>query len=249
MGFNLLAAGGWAVDVAFFVIIFAFVLVGAARGLILSLKKLAGTIFALVFAVLYCVSFEGFLEHVFGMTTAIANGLVDALSGQELLAIELSGTATAEGLAEYMPAFFAGIVAQVFAGQPLPAGTTGAKLLGPIIAKWISVAISFVLLFILVKFAVWLVSTLMDEYFDKVKPLRLINRFLGAIFGAFEGFMLIFLALSVCLWIPNDSLHVFLSETTVVGAIFNSEWFIMATNYVTSFAWLNDYILQFGKKT
>ncbi len=235
----------WILDVAFFVVIIGAVALGASRGLLKCVSKLAGTLFAIVFAFAFCISFELFLENVFGMTSAIANGLVGWLSGNEALSVELGGVTTAEELSVFMPAFFANIIAGVFAGQPLPEGSTGATLIAPIVAKWIAVAICFIALIIIIKLAVWLLAKLLTGVIENITPLRLVNRLCGAVFGGFCGCLFLFIALAICHWIPVPEMHAFISSSTIVGTIFTSNWFIEATSYIASFQWLNDYLLQY----
>ncbi len=241
----LLAAGGWILDVIFFVILLSSVFAGAGRGFIRSVSRLAGTLFAIAFAFLFAASFEVFLDDVFGMTTAIARGLSNSFADNELLALELSGTVNEETLAIAMPSFFAKIIANSLVGQTLPAGTTGAMLLGGVVAKWIAVVISFLLLIILIKLAVWLTSTLLSRTIEKIIFLRVVNRALGACFGFLSGGMCIFFLLSVCSWLPIPALHSFLSSSGVVGAIFSSAWFQSATSYVFSLQWLSSFVAGF----
>ena len=56
---NLLAAGGWTLDVAFFVILLVGILLGVMRGFVAGICKLAGKIFSVAVAVVFCVSFFG----------------------------------------------------------------------------------------------------------------------------------------------------------------------------------------------
>ena len=96
--------------------------------------------------------------------------------------------------------------------------------------EWIMVALSFIFLLVLVKIGCWLVGKFGSAVVDKFAPLRIINKFLGGILGAFKVFILIFILLAVFRWIPSESLHGFLSSSGVVGKIFDSQWFIDATH-------------------
>lgn len=56
-------------------------------------------------------------------------------------------------------------------------------LLGPLLAKWIAIAISFVLLLILVKLGVSILSHALTGAVESVKPLAVINQLLGGVLG------------------------------------------------------------------
>ncbi len=246
MAYNLMTDAAWIPDVIFLVLLFIFVMVGAGRGFVKSVTKLAGTLFAVAFAIFFCISFEGFLESIFGMTSAIADGIVGSLSSNEFMAVELSGPATEEALAKVMDPFYAKILSTVLAGQNFPEGATGATLLGPIFAKWIAIAISFIALIILIKLAIMLISGILSDSIEKITPLRITDRFLGALMGFLKGGLGVFLILAICSWLPIQPLHDFLTNSSIIGVIYRSDWFISATNYIASFQWLNDYIVNFN---
>lgn len=72
---SLLAAGAWTLDVLFFVILLAGILLGVRRGFVKGICKLAGTILAAVVAVTFCVAMQASMERSFGSTTAINNAI------------------------------------------------------------------------------------------------------------------------------------------------------------------------------
>ncbi len=76
---NFLAvSGAWSLDIIFFVLILLGLLLGTWRGFVKGIVKLAGTFFAIIVAVGFCVPMENSLEKSFGMTTAIAKGIGNA---------------------------------------------------------------------------------------------------------------------------------------------------------------------------
>ncbi len=72
---NILAAGAWALDIAFFVILALGILVGVAKGFVKCVTKIAGLLLSLAFAVAFCVPFKNTLESWFGLQTALAGAL------------------------------------------------------------------------------------------------------------------------------------------------------------------------------
>lgn len=95
----------------------------------------------------------------------------------------------------------------------------------PTLGSWLSIAISFISLVILVRLLAWLVGSVGTALVEKFKPVRTVNKVLGGLLGLFSSALLLFFLLAVCYWIPVGSLHAFISDANVVGAIFNWEWF------------------------
>ena len=180
---NLLAAGGWTLDVAFFVILLVGILLGVMRGFVAGICKLAGKIFSVAVAVVFCVSFSESLESWFGTKTALNKAI----------------------------------------GGSFPFG------------QWIMVALCFIALFLIVFFGAKFVGALGTSLVNKFEPFRIVNLVLGGLLGAFKALLIIFFLLSVCLWIPSESLHTFISSGSVVGKIFVSDWFQNSFNIVALF--------------
>lgn len=248
MGNELLAAGGWVLDVVFFLILIGGIAYGVYKGIIGCVCKLAGTFFAIVFAVMFCVSFAAFLEKAFGMTTAISNGLAGSFAGKEGYDVGLSADVAGAEISAALKEIGIGSFTRLLVGfayknvETIPAGTTTALLIGSALAKWIAIAIAFVLLIVLIKVGAILLDKGFSSIADKVASFRIINQALGGLFGLFEAALLLFFALAVCSWLPIAGLHDFISSSTVVGAIFRSGWFESATSYAVSGQWFSDYI-------
>lgn len=69
------ASNGWILDIVFFGILLLGIGIGAGVGLVRSVTKIVGTIASIILAVLCCVPFKNLLETIFGMETAISNGI------------------------------------------------------------------------------------------------------------------------------------------------------------------------------
>lgn len=250
MAYSLLTSWTWTVDVLFILILVAGTAFGAYRGFISGVCKMAGTLFAIVFAIIFCVSFSNFLESLFHMTTAIANGLTNSFKNEAFLTplpVDIAGadvSATLESLGVgWLPRV---IISGAFSSvETIPAGTTPAVMLGSTLAKWISIAISFVLLVVIIKLAAVLLDKCLSGLVEKLTPFRVVNQLLGAILGLVKAAVVLFLVLAICSWLPIDGLHNFLASSTIVGPIYSSEWFNAATSYAVSGQWFDDYIAQF----
>ena len=88
---------------------------------------------------------------------------------------------------------------------------------------WITVVISFVILFIIVKLGTWLIGLAGGALADSVKAVSVINHILGAVLGLLEAAALVLFLLLVCHWLPMDNVHAFINDSFVVGAIYRSD--------------------------
>ena len=197
---------------------------------------------------MFCVSFAGFLENVFGMTTAITNGLAGAFAEKEAYGVGIGADIAGSEIKTALEEIGIGSFTRLLIGlayknvELIPAGTTTAVLIASVLGKWIAIAISFVLLIVLIKLGAILLSKGLSGIADKITPFRLINQVLGGLFGLLEAMILIFLLLAICSWIPVDGIQAYISSSTVVGAIYQSNWFAEATNYAISGQWFQDFI-------
>ena len=241
---QLLASSGWVLDLVFFLILVLGTALGAYRGFVAGICRMAGKVASVIFALLFCVSFANFLEYCFHLTTAITTGIAASIAkngayGVGLLA-DVPGAEISDALAQIgigaFPRWF--ISLSIKSGEIIPAGTTAAMLIGSVLAKWITIAISFILLIILIRLAVFFLSKVFDSVIDKFAPLRIVNQFLGAILGFVKAFILIFVILTIFNWLPIASFHAYIQSSGLVGKIFVSNWFQNATSYAISGEWL-----------
>lgn len=244
----LLASSGWILDLAFFLILLLGLALGAYKGFVVGVCKLAGKIATLVFAFVFCISFANFLETCFHMTTAIANGISSAIAGNEAYAVPIAVDTAGAEILTAMEGMDLNGVARWFIKisfakvELIPAGTTPAMLIGSILAKWISVVIAFVLLILLLRLAILLIKTVFSTISKTVAPIRIVDQVLGAFLGLAKALFWIFVILLVCNWLPIEGLQNFIASSRVVGSIYTSSWFQSATSYAVSGQWFDDYI-------
>jgi len=244
----LASANAWILDVVFLLVIIGGTLLGVHVGFIRGICKLAGTVFALIFSLIFCVMFANFLESAFGMTSAITNGIASGFASKDWGAItiptDISGAELSSTLGELGITGFKHFAINIsFKGMELiPAGTTIAVLFASVIAKWLSVVISYLILFVIIKLGVFLLGLLAGVIREKITFFRILDQALGGLLGLIVGVFLVFILLSICYWIPSDSLHEFISSGALVGSIFQSDWFVEAINYAVSGSWFTEYI-------
>lgn len=237
---------GWILDLAFFLILILGTAYGAYRGFVAGICKMASTLVALIFAFTLCVAFSNFLELCFGMTTALSNALAQSIAKNELYAVgipvDASGATIGAMLGDINGIARWFISTSFKSVELIPAGTTPAILIGSVLAKWISIVISFVALVILIKLGAVLITKLFDALKDKMTPVRIVDQALGAVLGLLKAVLLIFILLLIMNWLPIGALHDYISSSAVVGRIFTSGWFQNATSYAISGKWFSDYI-------
>lgn len=241
----------WIIDLMFFAILIAGIIIGAMQGFVKSITKLAGSLFAIIFAITFCISFSNALESWFGLTTALSNWISGFFTGPEYtLAFDrtLTGAELPTAL-ESINVIARLIITNSFGtAESIPAEATPAQLLGVAIGGWASVIICFVILFVIIKFGIYLISKGMNALVNKIAFFRILNQTLGGLFGLLKSVLIVFAVLIVCMWLPIDTLHSALIESTVVGAIYNSGWFATLAAYFISGEWFNDYLVNFFTK-
>ena len=86
--YSLLAKGAWSLDVLFFLLLLLGIFLGVRIGFLKSVCKLAGTIFSVVIAVVFCVPLQASLERSFHWTTKMnlsMNRLPDSPLGKWIM--------------------------------------------------------------------------------------------------------------------------------------------------------------------
>lgn len=102
----------------------------------------------------------------------------------------------------------------------------------PDIAYWIAVVLSFIILFILIKFGSLLLGSIGNKLVNIWAPVRFVNQALGGVLGCLEGAMIIFVILMICRWINADAINAYIDSSAIVRAFYNWDWFIMASQWL-----------------
>lgn len=98
-------------------------------------------------------------------------------------------------------------------------------------ASWLSVAIAFIALAVLIRLGAWILGHVGTSLIDKSKAMRTMNRFLGGIMGLVGAAAVIFLLLAIMFWISAPGVDSFISQSTVVGAIYRWDYFRYAARF------------------
>ncbi len=91
------------------------------------------------------------------------------------------------------------------------------------LAEWITIAISFVGLFIIVRLGTFLLGLIGGALANAVTPVKVVNTLLGSILGMVEAFLILYFLLLLCGWFNIVPAIEFIEQSWVVGAIFKSD--------------------------
>ena len=98
-------------------------------------------------------------------------------------------------------------------------------------ASILSTVISFLALVIVIRLLAWLFGHVGTALVEKNKFMAGLNRFLGGLVGGMLAAAFIFLLLAVMFWIDVGAANKFISDSSVVGAIYNWEYFRYAARF------------------
>ena len=216
-------------DIAVILIFLLAIFIGYRRGFIKAAIKLVGCVLAVVIAGL--------------LSTAMAGGIFDAFMSEKIETtivdqIQAAGTGDAADslreVADQLPDFVTNALEAYGLGTPdkiiaslegslngsavSVAETVVAKVVRPVAVALLR-TVCFFILFILLMIVVGIVASLVNKVF-KFPLLKQVNGVLGAVVGAVEGIVLIFVAVTVVQLMANSSdADAFISSKDVKDSI------------------------------
>lgn len=224
--FNALLASGAAVNAAVIGIIAVFALFGFVKGFASMLLKFLAGLVSLILALLLCGRCADVLNNLFSLTDALAEKLAVSLPnvfGAELTALPVS--AFTEGTAEGapLPKFVVNLLLKLAGDGSVPAETAVIDVLAPAFAYYISAVIGFFVTYILLRILFFLLSRLFKNV-NNIPLLGAANRLLGFALGAVQGFLAVYVLLSLIGVLPFAFLDRFkdlLASSAVASGIMN----------------------------
>lgn len=126
---------------------------------------------------------------------------------------------------------FAGIIAAGFCtpfGNTIGLTAALAEKVEPLWGGILSVVISAIALFALVKLGAWLLGKFGTAILERSNAMRRLNRLLGALLGLLEALTILLLLLGILKWINADAVNEFMNTTYIVKYIYNWDWFSWA---------------------
>lgn len=182
--------GVW-IDVAIVVIVLIYAAVGLYKGFVDSLLKMIGSVGALLLAIFGAKPVLNFLDNIFHFRAELGSVCVNAFAGSvdpEIMDMVLN-EANVQTIKNSLEADGLNIperlMMSILNNANLDAGLTFREVLNDSFGTILGCIIVGVVLFILVKFIVFLLAKLFDS--KESRALSGTNRALGFIFGALKG--------------------------------------------------------------
>lgn len=222
---NALSEGfksAYVVDIIAVALLFGFCLQGARRGAIRMLVGFVSTAAAIVLAFLFAGKCAEYLESWFSLGSAIGRGIEGALlkiKGFDVDLSEAGMSAALEGV--NLPSFIKDALLDRFADSSLPKGTTLAQKAGVVMGGYVMRVISWVVVFLLVKFVLSILSKLLSGIAERVTLLSAVNSLLGGCIGVLKAFVVVCGVLAIASLLPIEALNGFLNDTFFIQYLYN----------------------------
>lgn len=208
---NLLLSSNAAVDIVLIAIMALFAFYGFIKGFTSLLVRFLAGILTLVLSFVLCRNAADFLNDVFGMTDKLGASIAGALPGvfgEELMSMPVSMVNEGNLGSLSVPKFIVNLLLKIASDGSVPADTAVVDVLAPAFAYYIAVVIGFVLCYILFRILFFLIGRLFKGV-NKIPLLGGVNRLLGFLLGAIQGFLVVYVALSVVDLLPFGFLEGF----------------------------------------
>lgn len=228
-------------DIVVILIILAFAAIACMRGFMKCLIGFVGTVLSVVLALLLCKVLSSFLQDAFGWLTSLSNFFAEQLSNISGLNVVVSSTDELDGFG--VPQFIVSTIAAAFSGgEEIPAGTTMAQLVAPVLAQLLLNIISFLIIFLLIKLLCFILDKTLGDFIKRVPIIKSVNAILGFAVGAIEAIFFLCGILSIVALFPVDALREFIDSTTIMKFFYNNNLAGMLFNLVISSSWVSDFV-------
>lgn len=221
---NLICAAwtGYIVDAVALLIAVILIVVCAKRGFIGCLLGMVSTLLALIVAVFLAKPVLNATDGLFGLQEKFCQSFTQSFAKIKGFNTDISAIGVEEALEKYdVTAVFGALILKLVGKQEaLAVGTTIASLLGEKTSLLAATLITGIVLFIIIKLAVWLLRGLFKGLVKKIKLVNGIDTLLGAVVGFAEAFLIVCGVLAVLAVIPVDSIATYLEGTLFVGKLF-----------------------------
>lgn len=243
---NLLAASSLnAVDIVILIIFGISVLSGFIKGFSKMFVKFLGGIVSLVLAIVLCSKCAELLNDKFNLINALSNVLKSSLSGifgEDTLNLTL-GELQTNGVTNVSgPAFILNLlVGLVDKGVSLK--TTVGDAIAPMCAYYLSVALGFIICYVLLKILFAIVGSILNKIV-KLAMLGMIDRLLGLVLGAIKGFITCYILLLIANFLPIPQLTEWLGTSSLAGIITSVNLAGLVFGNINPSDYINDLVSQ-----
>ncbi len=175
-------------DIIFLIVLIIFLIYGYFKGFIKFAVDFFGTLGALAASIFLCRPIGFWAFNITGLSDVMNNSFAEWLGNLGEAATREISVADAGSIASLLnelkfPGFLSEAIAPILADHlPLEGTTTIANLIAPFISAVVIIFVSFILLFIAFKLIVSGLLLLIKGML-KAKPIKFVDRFIGAIFS------------------------------------------------------------------
>lgn len=225
MNINLICAVEWTnyvVDGVAILLALIMTIVCAKKGFVGCLLGTVSTLLALIAAIALAKPILNATDGLFGLQEKLLNTFSESFAKVKGFDTDISTIGVEAALKEYdVTAVLGALVLKIVGKQEsLATGTTLASLLGEATSSLAATLITGIVLFILIKLAVFLIKGIFKSLIKKAKLVNGIDTLLGAAVGLLQAFLIVCGVLAVLAVIPVESIQSYLEQTLFIGKLY-----------------------------
>ena len=209
-------------DVVFVTTVFLFACKDASKGFVRCLCGFMITAIAILISFLLADEFTYYTGGLFGLEGVFSQKIAEFFSTIEGFdaAIDQNSLSNAlEGV--NLPQIFKDVIISQGINSDGTAPVTIASFLGEETAKYLTIALSSLLLFFVCKYVLRFVEFLLDKLVRSISLFGLCNGVLGAAIGATKGVLILSFILAVLSWIPSLAFVDFIDSSYLVKYLYH----------------------------
>ena len=195
------------IDIVAIGLILIFAVIGIIRGFSKTFLSTFGSIIALICAALLCSATTATLEKSFGAVTFFTDksaGAIAGIFGEDVLNATVGQVNS--GAVPNVPAWLTNIIKNLLNTETIDASMTLKNVIAPIFGYYITLIISFLVLYILFRIVLFLIGRFLNKI-TKIRIIGRIDKFLGFFLGIIKGMIVIQLIIVVINVIPLEFLQ------------------------------------------
>ena len=195
------------IDIVAICLILIFAVIGIIRGFSKTFLSTFGSIIALICAALLCSATTATLEKSFGAVTFFTDksaGAIAGIFGEDVLNATVGQVNS--GAVPNVPAWLTNIIKNLLNTETIDASMTLKNVIAPIFGYYITLIISFLVLYILFRIVLFLIGRFLNKI-TKIRIIGRIDRILGFFLGTIKGMIVVQLIIVVINVIPLEFLQ------------------------------------------
>ena len=222
---NLLASfqAGYIADLVCTAILIICAFAGLKKGFVKSFFGLVSTLAALILAFALASTVLGWIDSAFGMTEFFSGKFETSFLKIKGFDTDISATGINAALESVnLPGFIKDVLAKKLGEvNNLAPGTTLANQAAPVVAQFVGLLISGLVIFVVVKLLLLIVEKILTSIVRSWSVAAALNGLLGFAIGALKAMLFICLILAVLSLIPAEPITTFFDKTLVLKYLYN----------------------------